>query len=302
MSNLLFPLENYIEEIATEFKRIMAHEAELHDWVDYTPPNPDYFYRVAALTAEVSRNATVLRSYNNFYHLTDAKIAYESDAGHTLLASWLMLCYLSYVQKVSYTNEFLFSFFFAMLIHDLPENIIGDIPDDGGHDRLDKPRIELLYWSDLLELLPKDRQNLAPYILSVLTGMSSANTVEREFCYLADKVSAPIATLTLDCLAKFAHDHPDTVNQNYLDISPRKHFTDPNVSERDFSEMAICDYDAGGYYKASEMWTIDFLHARKIADHDHSGFFTALLVMYTLMINGGWYNWRQKDYDKFNSN
>ena len=299
LNNLLFPFKNYSEDIANEFKRIMAHEAKLHDWLDYTPPNPDYFYRIAALTAEISRNSTVLRSYNNFYRVTDNQIAYESDAGHTLLATWLMLCYLSYNQKTSYTNEFLFSFIFTMLIHDLPENIIGDIPDNGDYDILSKQRAELSYWSDLLELLPKDRQNLAPYILSVLTGMSDPDTEERRFCYLADKVSAPIATLTQDYLAKLAHDHPDTISQAYLDISPRKHFTDPGVSERDLGEMLLCDYDAGGYYKASEMWTIDFLHARKIADHDHSGFFTALLVMYTLMINGGWYNWRRKDYDEF---
>ena len=62
--------------------------------------------------------------------------------------------------------------------------------------------------------------------------------------------------------------------------------------------MEICGPHKSGFYKASEMWTIDHLKIRELIRLDDDGFFTALIVMYTLMVNGKWYSWREKDYRK----
>ena len=44
------------------------------------------------------------------------------------------------------------------------------------------------------------------------------------------------------------------------------------------------------------MWAVDFFKMRKFNELDGSGFFTAIIVMYTLIVKGHWYTWREKDY------
>lgn len=60
--------------------------------------------------------------------------------------------------------------------------------------------------------------------------------------------------------------------------------------------MKMCERVTDYAYKASEMWTIDYLKIRKIVDLDTSFFFTAIVVMATLLVNKKWYDWREKDY------
>ena len=64
--------------------------------------------------------------------------------------------------------------------------------------------------------------------------------------------------------------------------------------------MRICERLDGNYRRASEMWTIDYLKLRRRIQFDDSGFFTSILVMYTLMVNKTWYNWRERDYLEHN--
>ena len=39
-----------------------------------------------------------------------------------------------------------------------------------------------------------------------------------------------------------------------------------------------------------------YLQMRKLVQYDDTGFFTALIVMYTLQIHNYWYSWREADY------
>ncbi|MBR2837089.1 hypothetical protein IKE79_01890 [Candidatus Saccharibacteria bacterium] len=68
------------------------------------------------------------------------------------------------------------------------------------------------------------------------------------------------------------------------------------ATNRSKEEMHLCEFTQGGYCRISEMWTTDFFRIRKIVNLDDSGFFTALLVMCTLLVHGHWYNWREADY------
>jgi hypothetical protein len=44
------------------------------------------------------------------------------------------------------------------------------------------------------------------------------------------------------------------------------------------------------------MWAIDYFKMRELEQYDDTGYFTALIVAYTLAVNGHWYIWRDHDY------
>ena len=44
---------------------------------------------------------------------------------------------------------------------------------------------------------------------------------------------------------------------------------------------------------------MDFLKVGKYQDYDRTGYFTSLIVMCTILINGEWYRWREKAYNDY---
>lgn len=265
------------------FSRIMTKEAKLAHKYWEIPPVSEIF-KVIQQINEVAESSSILRSYNGRYNLTDDKYAYESVSAHTNLCYIILDRCLSYMYgpKMNLipdgcTYRELME---AIRRHDLPENVIGDIPDNGGVNVAEKRSSEKRYFDAFSSYSPFREDNFERNVNRLLREMDFQSSLMGRVLYMADKTSAIIITLW-----------HDSQNRHPL-MMPNS----DNISERDATEMRLCDKKINGGYRASEMWTIDFLKVRNLVQYDDTGYFTALIVAYTLQVNGRWYKWRERDY------
>ena len=163
-------------------------------------------------------------------------------------------------------------------MHDLSENEIGDIPDNGDRNDEEKDALEMAYYEKYAAKFIDGK--LEKHVLRLLGEMQKKNSFTGRMVYLADKVAALIITLCLD----------------EIGYSPMTYMASPHASNRDRAEMRMCDSTKDGMYLASEMWTMDFFEMRNLCQYDDTMFFTALIVAATLRVRGSWYNWREKAY------
>ena len=168
----------------------------------------------------------------------------------------------------------------AIRNHDLPENITGDLPDNSSRNEAAKTAAENAYYKEFIAKYPHDQQHFAARAIELIEHMGRCDTPTGRLLKVADKCSAIFITLTYNSVGR----------------TPMMHLYDPKASQRDIEEMRECDYVQDGFRKASEMWTLDHFTKRKTILYDDTGFFTAIIVMYTLMVEGKWYSWRERTY------
>ena len=289
-------------KLINQYKKILRQEFALKNALNtpYSITNESVFLNSASAVentvsqiAEFAKSALLPRSYIERYGLSNDKTAYESVGAHTNLVSAIADKALSYyycpdfgvpgsewpctIDEYSYRE-----IMEAIRIHDLPENEIGDWPDNGSTDLKTKAKFEHDYMDYFASKYPLYRGNINKRAVELFYAMNDPNHTTGRLLHLADKTAALIITLQYDSAG-----HPPLIKAN-----------DPALSERDCKEAMMCDWhDDEGHRKASEMWAIDFFHIRKFNELDDIGFFTALIVMYTLMVNKRWYDWREKDYE-----
>ena len=290
--------------ILTEYQRIMENEARVNKPPEFFLPgsipssasvlSATEVYKMTLQIAEIAKSCLVPRGYVERFNLNDSEIAHESVGAHTLLVMTLVDRALSHYYSPEFGNKdtcewpiTLDGYSYreimeAVRIHDLPENEIGDIPDNGSFDRGKKDKLEYAYLRQFSEAYPDHEKDLAHFSLELFTQLGKRRSNTGRLIFLADKAAALIISLCYDSIG----------------MSPVIHENDSTLSKRDIQEMEPCDYCRNGYYKGSEMWAVDYFHIRKFAELDHDGFFTAIIVMYTLIVNGRWYSWREKDYEQ----
>lgn len=253
---------------------------------------PEEVYAITWRLLENARSEFVSRSYNTRYNLTEENVVYESVAAHSNLMNALVTHALDFCYGTQFGGDgqirrtgdgYTYREIIEVVrLHDLAENEIGDIPDNGDRDEAEKVYKEFDYFRRYLESYG-GKKHFKNRVLDLLRHMYRKDSPTGRLLFLADKVSAFIATLCLDCYVKM----------------PLMHRDSPLASDRDKMEMSACDYSYGdGFYRASEMWTMDFLSFRKHVEFDETMFFTGVLVMATLMVNGIWYSWRNPEYFK----
>lgn len=274
-----------LDSLYHEFKRIMKEESKFNPACEYYASNDtDRIYMMSKHFQEVARASYIGRSYNTRYKLTNGTRVFESTAAHTNLVMALVDGAISINSQMKQKLDKTYSYREIMevvRIHDLPENRIGDWPDNGSRDETEKARLEDEYLKEYMLYYPADDPEFKKKVFKLFGEMNKQSSIAGRLIYTADKTAAIIATLTLD----------------QLQMSPMMHINNKDASDRDKTEMSICDYcSTKGYRKASEMWTIDHFHIRGLNRFDDTGFFTAIIVMYTLLINGHWYQWREDDY------
>ena len=242
-----------------------------------------YFGFVATKVLENAYSNTVLRCCGPMGHLTTDTIAYESVGAHTNLMHAIVDYALDYIQgnkliKLHYRRRSLTE---AIRMHDLPENITGDIPDNSARDEEKKNQEDTDYFYQYTSM-QSDNIIYRTDALQLLEEMQEKSSPEGKILYLADKLAAIIMALCYDKMG----------------YPPVEGYNDPGVSLRNQEAMRMCDIvTKENRYMQSEIWTIDFLVQRKHVQYDETGFFTALLVMATLICHKGrWYNWRQANY------
>ena len=233
---------------------------------------------------ETARSSTVSRSYNVSYNLTKLDYTLESVGAHTNLVTEIATEALDFHYGGfsrtcdGYTYRDVIE---AVRLHDLPENEMGDLADNGSRDESEKHFHELKYLRAYLDTYPNHVRVVKKNAWKLLDNMEKQDSPTGKLIYLSDKIAALLVTLCLDS----------------LDLSPIILEDSPYASDRDRQEMAMCDFGSNLHaHRASEMWAVDFFVMRNLVRFDEDFFFTAILVMGTLMVNGIWYSWREKMY------
>ncbi|MBQ9180650.1 hypothetical protein IJ135_00960 [Candidatus Saccharibacteria bacterium] len=286
--------------ILDEFRRIYAEEIDQRQgWTKFSSDSAEFsaedFYRIAKQLMEVAKSSLVLRSYVNRYGLSNAATADESVGAHTNLVLALIDKALDFYYGPTFgepDGEFprtLDGYSYreiteAVRLHDLPENEIGDIPDNGSGNEFKKRIDEDHYYATFMREYPEGRSGFAKRVKGLIDSMNQHDSLTGRMIYMADKTAAILITLTYDSVG----------------ASPVMSRKDEHASPRDLEEMNIADWvsEDGFHHRASEMWTIDHLRIRKLSEYDDTQFFVAIIIMYTLMVNGKWYDWREEDYRK----
>lgn len=278
--------------IFSEYRRIITHERRLVTCKTRTHScvtglnDAEFFFRVAMRVLEISENSTVIRCGGSMGHLTDEPIAYESDGGHTNLVRSLMQYFLDYVygwgvEPPIHTRRVIDE---GLLQHDLPENETGDRPDNNPLTRATREKFEheyLVRFNGKLYNVEEDAPYNTTNIMRFHRSMRKKDSLEGRGGYLADKTAAIFAELSLERIGVFPYAYPH----------------DPKITDINRREMQYCELRFNGGYLLSELWTADFLRERTLTQYDDTGFFTALVVMSTLIVRGGnWYNWRKLQY------
>ena len=254
---------------------------------------PEEAYNTVLQIAGIAKAGTVIRSYHKCYHLTGVPMAFESVSAHTnlmlaMIDRALVYTYGAEIQctEDGYTYREIME---AARRHDLPENVTGDIHDDGDRDEDAKIQAEQKFQREFSSLSPNREMDSEPKVLRLLIEMEEKSSPTGKLLYTADKAAAPIMALCYDDLK----------------LPPLRYERDEFMTQRDRKEVKLCDREkvlSGNHrsvkkaYYASEMWTMDFLKMRELVQYDETGFFTALIVMYTLQVHDHWYSWRETDY------
>lgn len=242
---------------------------------------PNSIKNTAKRILEIAENSTVLRCGNRIGHLTRDTIAYESDGAHTNLVRAIANYALDFVygwgESPGFTRREIDE---AILIHDLPENVFDDIPDNGSRDELQKLKDENAYYAKFLEYYEPYDRTFVVHIAQLLCEMNAKSTEIGRIIYLADKLSAIIMMLAYD----------------NLDMLPRANPSESSLSSVSRTEINLCELRKDNSILLSELWTVDFLFGRELNQYDDTGFFTALLVMATLLVHDKWYQWREDQY------
>lgn len=275
----------YKEQILEDFLSVMREEIKLHGWDSSTLlPRAEEIMNLTVQIFEIAYSSVIPRSYNINYGLSKDEITFESISAHTRLMTVLILKALDFVYGPDvdeYPGGYRLKDIIKMLNrHDLPENIIGDQPDNGNRDDSGLAKIERKYYKEYGALSLKATKDYEERTQKLQKEFEEKSSTMGRFTYSGDKTSAIIVTLLLDAIG----------------YPPKMKEDSPYASDIDKHNMSICDVkDEDGYY-ASEMWTISYLKTRQMDAYDDTGFFTAIIVFATLLVNHRWYDWRDKDY------
>ncbi|MBQ3432760.1 HD domain-containing protein [Candidatus Saccharibacteria bacterium] len=277
-------------DILYDYQWIMQREAKLYYMKSYQPDNrfshttnPLDIQNVAYRILEIAYNSTIMRAGNVVGHLTNSLLSYESDGAHTNLVRSLV----KYAMDDTYgwgnhsprydrseIDE-------AATIHDLAENETGDIPDNRNRDEVKKLQHENNYFNTFLAAYNPSMVHHSANIEQLLHEMQDKTSPEGRMLYTADKASAIIMMLTYDKIG----------------LCPKVYPGEPTIAKISPFEIAMCTKQPDGSMLLSELWTLDYLYGRKLIQFDDTGFFTAIIVMATLIVHEDWYTWRENHYD-----
>ena len=289
-------------EDADLFKEIMSKERLIRkEWCFdfFHQHQPNHIYQDVIQILEVARSSTIPRVFLNDYNVYKGECIYESTSAHANLFKEVFTRALddfeycantlddsNSIKKIianevkCYSKDEMYA---AITLHDLPENEIGDYPDNESCDVSLKHQQEYLYCTDYVKMYARKDSDFGKHVLELIQSMGTKDSLVGQLLYLADKTSAVLNVLSYD----------------HFNIPVLIHTESPHASRLNLAAMERCDYHKDGYYRASEMWTIDFFELRQFCQYDRTGYFTALIIMYTIIVHRKWYAWRKSTYAEY---
>ena len=295
----------YLNNLFREWHRIMEEESVYNKACYRFLSRPNDFYQTSKYLMEIAKNSLVLRGWCNKFRLTENKqFTVESDGSHTNLMRAMVkrVLFIRYGKKFEdiikvTTGYSLNEIDEAILLHDLPENKFGDWLDDGSRDEAEKTRLENEFYDEFERCYLDTEDNYVRKVRKLLDEMTKKEKDMGCLLYTADKVALIVITLTIDKM--MYQEIVDPVPIEKTEIRKAVMFDTDICTDRDKQEMAACDPDHNflRQHLASQMFTTDFLKIRGLNQYDHTGIFTGLIVMMTLMVRGKWYDWREQMYE-----
>lgn len=278
-------LEKYNQIIANEEKILNGYKA---------PLSATHVLGIVEQLECIAQSGTNPRCIDTRYGtLSPSALTCESVSAHTNLVKAIVdrvlsYCYGSDFDKTEdgYTHREIMA---VIERHDLAENIIGDIADNGTRPDNELARIEHAYLRQYASVSPLYEAKFEKKVKTLYEDYELKSSPTGELIYGADKLAAILAALKYDSM-----DAPRTMSSTF-----------EGASDMERTAMEHCQYreyhvggPAGDYYlcKASEMWTFIGLKFQELHKYDASGMLIAILVMESLIVNGEWYEWREKDY------
>ena len=181
------------EDILSLYQSIMKNEKKANQRVwSRSVYKADEINDVALRLLEVAKLSLISRSFNQFYHLSNASIAYESVGAHTNLMMALVDCAIKFECDDLISVESIYGFNYREIMeavrrHDLPENEIGDIPDDGRRDDRAKAIEEQEYWRKYSSMSPASDIIFETHVNSILNFMNKRTSTVGRLLHIADK-------------------------------------------------------------------------------------------------------------------
>ena len=247
----------------------------------------DELYGIMLQLSEIAYSILVPRSYSTRYNLTTHSDVFESVASHSFFLENLVDNALTFLYGPDF-NHTLDGFTYREVLqavrrHDLPENVITDIPDNGNRNDEFLAWQENYYWSEFAKESPRRETDTEDRVMFLLKDSRFGfTTTTGSMIHAADKASAIFVNLCLEekgCPPIMATD-------------------DPQASKIEYDIMQKCERhlhkDNKRYCFASEMWT-KFFFQHNNHKLDYGKYFTALLIMKTIAVTGKWYDHKQTD-------
>lgn len=293
----MFTINIETTKLFSEFNRIIDSEESISSSPYFAPScSAKEILGIVQQLECIIKSSFVPRCCTTRYgHFSPKQLAPESVSAHTNLMQIIIDRVLSCRYGPSFDKaEDGFTYREILEVarrHDLPENIIGDIADNGNRNDKSLARTERIYLRAFAQSSPNHETLFEENVRKLQHNMDEKRDFSGRLLYAADKVSAILTTLGYD-------------SQNVQGSLPAMATTFEGASAKEIKAMALCEFrtkcvDETGEHeicRASEMWTIDYFKFRKLYQYDDTGIITAILIMESLIVNGKWYSWREKDY------
>lgn len=283
------------KDLLEKYDQIITGEEKISKGYYNAPPCATHILGIAEQLECIVKSGMMPRCCATRYGpLESGQLAYESVSAHTNLVKAIVDRVLAYCYGSDFSKtEDGFTYREIMAVierHDLPENITGDIADNGKRPDKELARIEHCYLHQFASVSPLFDANFENHVKVLYRDYEFGFGFTGRLIYGADKLAAILMALGYDSVG----------------MSPTMANISTDASAMEHAAMNHCQYreyhvggSTGDYYlcRASEMWTFAWFKYQEMNKFDETGMLTAILAMYTLIVNGEWYAWREKDYE-----
>ncbi|MBO7561241.1 hypothetical protein J6T21_04450 [Candidatus Saccharibacteria bacterium] len=223
----------------------------------------------------------------------------ESIAAHTNTMMAIYDAFRDVLSRHTFRYDKLV-FMTAIRKHDLAENTYLGYPDNHYHDfeRVERDLNEANFFMKFDRYVPRSGMDDYKKANQLIEESRALNTPDGKAFHLCDKLAMIINPLTAyrnylsECVT-YGRKEPvvnPPINFTYAEDSrptPEEKLILKAIRNNSLPSMPIPAY---------ELYTGDYLEVSKMYRYDDFGFFTNILIAYTLATTGRWYNWRETTY------
>ncbi len=189
----------------------------------------------------------------------------------------------------------------AIRHHDMAENRFVDYANNHYHDydKIDRDLNEAEFFYKFDQYIPRSLSDTYEKARRLIDEAYSQSTPDGRAFYLCDKLAAIIMPLTSYLnyrreITANGRDNPPVIPPIFFTFSENCKAT---PHEKEILKIIRDNCIPTQSIPAYEIYTGDYFGVTKMYRYDDYGFFTDLLIAYTLATTGTWYPWREAKYE-----